>query len=127
MLKIGVVCKWHVVNPTSLPDYSKIYWSDWNRDAPKIEMANMDGTDRRVVIDTGLGLPNGLTLDSYRQELCWSDAGKCSDTDKGNGTAKWLERLAQDWKLLSLSLDECVLGELPTPTNPSSFLSKPQA
>jgi len=54
---------------------SKIYWTDWNRDGPKIEAANTDGTDRQVIVDTGLGLPNGLTFDLYRQQVCWSDAG----------------------------------------------------
>jgi nidogen (entactin) len=54
----------------------KVYWTDWNRDAPKIESINMDGTGRKVVIQENLGLPNALTLDHERRRLCWGDAGK---------------------------------------------------
>jgi nidogen (entactin) len=53
-----------------------IFWTDWNRDAPKIEKANMDGTDRRTLVSDGLGLPNGLTIDYDTQQVCWADAGK---------------------------------------------------
>lgn len=35
----------------------------------------MDGSDRELLVGTDLGLPNGLTLDSYSQQLCWGDAG----------------------------------------------------
>lgn len=52
-----------------------MYWSDWNRDAPKIEKANMDGTERSVFVETELGLPNGLTFDHQTQHVCWGDAG----------------------------------------------------
>lgn len=55
--------------------FSKMYWTDWNRASPRIEVANMDGTGRKVLVDTDLGLPNGLTYDYYRQQLCWADAG----------------------------------------------------
>lgn len=54
---------------------SYIYWADWNRDAPKIEMAYMDGTNRRVLAKGDLGLPNGLTYDPKTSLLCWADAG----------------------------------------------------
>lgn len=52
-----------------------MYWTDWYRNSPTIERANMDGTDREVFIDTDLGLPNGLTMDYYTQQICWGDAG----------------------------------------------------
>lgn len=55
---------------------SRLYWSDWNRDGPKLEMANMDGTDRSVLVSEDLGLPNGLTFDPQTRQLCWADAGK---------------------------------------------------
>lgn len=51
-----------------------MYWADWNRAAPKIEVANMDGGSRRVFIQEKMGLPNGLTLDRRNDELCWTDA-----------------------------------------------------
>lgn len=56
--------------------YRRLYWADWNRDGPKIEMSNMDGTDRTVLVKDDLGLPNGLTYDPESQQLCWADAGK---------------------------------------------------
>ena len=34
----------------------------------------MDGSDRRVLIDTDLGLPNMLTIDYSIPSLCWTDA-----------------------------------------------------
>ena len=37
----------------------------------------MDGTDRKIFVDTDLGLPNGLSLDLYMQQVCWGDVGRC--------------------------------------------------
>ena len=31
------------------PAQGRIFWSDWNRENPKIEMANMDGSDRYAI------------------------------------------------------------------------------
>ena len=56
--------------------YSVMFWTDWNRDAPKIEKANMDGSDRQSLVTDGLGLPNGLTIDYRSSQVCWADAGK---------------------------------------------------
>jgi len=53
-----------------------LYWTDWNREAPKIETSYMDGTNRRILVKDDLGLPNGLTYDPYSSMLCWVDAGK---------------------------------------------------
>ena len=58
--------------------FRKIYWSDWVRNQPKIEVANMDGSGRRVLVKASLGLPNGLTLVHSTNELCYSDAGTWS-------------------------------------------------
>ena len=52
-----------------------LYWTDWNRDSPKIETSYMDGTNRRVLVHDDLGLPNGLAFDAYSSQLCWVDAG----------------------------------------------------
>lgn len=54
---------------------SHLYWTDWNREAPKIETSYMDGTHRRILVKDDLGLPNGLTYDSHSSQLCWADAG----------------------------------------------------
>ena len=55
--------------------FRMMYWTDWHRDNPTIEKAYMDGTDRKVFVDTDLGLPNGLTIDYATQQICWGDAG----------------------------------------------------
>ena len=39
-----------------------IFWSDWGR-YPRIERAGLDGSHREVLHETGVGWPNGLTLD----------------------------------------------------------------
>uniref|UniRef100_T1JGD6 Nidogen n=1 Tax=Strigamia maritima TaxID=126957 RepID=T1JGD6_STRMM len=57
------------------PGRGKIYWTDWDRDSPKIEQSNMDGTNREVFVSENLGLPNLLTVDYDREDLCWADAG----------------------------------------------------
>lgn len=66
--------------------YRKIFWSDWNRNAPKIEWANMDGTQRGVFLDEAdVKLPNSLAVDWTRDRLCYADAGlhaiKCVNID----------------------------------------------
>ena len=40
-----------------------MYWTDWSIQS-RIEKAAMDGSDRKIIIDTGLGgWPNGITID----------------------------------------------------------------
>lgn len=48
-----------------------LFWTDWGHIA-KIERANLDGSERKVLINTDLGWPNGLTLDydTRRWESC---------------------------------------------------------
>ena len=55
---------------------SIMFWTDWNRDDPKIEKAYMDGTNRGVLIRENLGLPNALVIDFETHSLCWADAGQ---------------------------------------------------
>lgn len=52
-----------------------MFWTDWNRDAPKIETAYMDGTHRKVLVADNLGLPNGLIINYEDHTVCWADAG----------------------------------------------------
>lgn len=54
---------------------SNLYWTDWNREAPKIETSTVNGANRRVLVHTDIGLPNGLTFDPFSKLLCWADAG----------------------------------------------------
>lgn len=41
---------------------SFLFWTDWGHIA-KIERSHLDGSDRKILINTDLGWPNGLTLD----------------------------------------------------------------
>lgn len=50
-----------------------MYWTDWGQ-KPKIERANLDGSERVVLVNTSLGWPNGLALDYATGKLYWGDA-----------------------------------------------------
>ncbi len=50
-----------------------MYWTDWG-DEPKIERANLDGTERLCLVNTSLGWPNGLALDVPENKIYWGDA-----------------------------------------------------
>lgn len=45
-----------------------IFWTDSQQD--RIEVAKMDGTQRRVLFDTGLVNPRGIVTDSVRGCVC---------------------------------------------------------
>ncbi|KAI0216291.1 hypothetical protein LSAT2_031673 [Lamellibrachia satsuma] len=50
-----------------------MYWSDWGR-SPKIEVAAMDGSQRRVLISLkSTSWANGLTIDPVGKRLYWCD------------------------------------------------------
>lgn len=75
----SVIIDKNLVNPRGIavdPQTSKIYWSDWNREAPKIESANLDGTEREVQLKSpDVNLPNSLAINPTTGELCFADAG----------------------------------------------------
>ena len=50
-----------------------IFWSDWGR-FPRIERANMDGSNRQAIITTKIYWPNGLAIDLHRERLYFTDA-----------------------------------------------------
>ena len=50
-----------------------MYWTDWGLDE-RIEKANMDGTNRTIVIHSGLYFPSGLALDIAKNWLYWVDS-----------------------------------------------------
>lgn len=56
------------------PEHGLIFWSDWNEERPKIERANMDGSDRRLLAEEQLAWPNGIALDLKGEKLFWCDA-----------------------------------------------------
>uniref|UniRef100_A0ACB8ESL4 Uncharacterized protein n=1 Tax=Sphaerodactylus townsendi TaxID=933632 RepID=A0ACB8ESL4_9SAUR len=49
-----------------------MYWAEITSD-PHIEEASMDGNNRRILIDTGLGWPTSITLDLVSWRIFWSD------------------------------------------------------
>ena len=59
------------VNLCSLIRY--LFWSDWGK-SPKIERAELDGSNRVVVVQDDLVWPNGLTVDTYTNRVIWADA-----------------------------------------------------
>jgi low-density lipoprotein receptor-related protein 4 len=69
------------------PRKGYIYWSDWG-EPPRIERAMMDGSQRKIIINTDLGYPIGLALDYKEKRLYWADALKerieTSDIHGGN-------------------------------------------
>lgn len=63
-----------IINHISTNTDSKIYWTDWNYFNPKIEVADMSGRNRRVLLDREhVRQPNTLTMDYMRRRLCWTD------------------------------------------------------
>lgn len=60
-----------------------MYWTDWG-ESPKIECAYLDGSERRVLVNTSLGWPNGLALDLEKNKLYWGDA-KTDRIEVSNG------------------------------------------
>jgi sugar lactone lactonase YvrE len=51
-----------------------MFWSDWNEKKPKIERANLDGSDRILLVSEKLTWPNGIALDTVHNKLYWGDA-----------------------------------------------------
>lgn len=57
------------------PKEGYLFWAEWTKN-PKIERANLDGTNRKVIVSTDLNVPNGLTIDYVTRQLYWADAFK---------------------------------------------------
>lgn len=67
-----------LVNPRGIavhPGFGLLFWSDWNRLAPKIESSGLDGSNRKVIVSEDILLPNSLVVDYETETLCWADAG----------------------------------------------------
>ncbi|WAR04037.1 LRP4-like protein [Mya arenaria] len=54
------------------PQKGYVYWTDWGY-RPRIERAYMDGSNRRIIHNSGLGFPNGLSIDYVSERLYWAD------------------------------------------------------
>lgn len=52
----------------------RIYWSNWNTQAPSIQRAYKNGFHMESIITTEIKMPNAITLDHYAQKLYWADA-----------------------------------------------------
>ena len=50
-----------------------MFWTDWGEN-PKIERAEMDGKNRRIIIGKDIHWPNGLTIDYSAKKIYWVDA-----------------------------------------------------
>ena len=50
-----------------------MYWTDWGS-TPKIEQANLDGSNKRTIVQGQLKWPNGLVIDAASRRLFWADA-----------------------------------------------------
>lgn len=59
-----------VVNPID----GLMFWSDWG-DVPSIEAADMDGSNRHVLVSTKIQYPNGLAVDLANSRLYFVDSG----------------------------------------------------
>ena len=51
-----------------------LYWTDWGTN-PKIERADLDGSNRKVLVNSSLRWPNGIAIDYVERKLYWGDAG----------------------------------------------------
>ena len=68
--------------------FSRLFWSDWDRLYPRIEASNLDGSDRAVLVDSHIIMPNSLVVDVVSNELCWADGG---------GGRSRLHRMTNEW------------------------------
>jgi len=50
-----------------------MFWTDWG-EQPKIERAEMDGSNRGIIITQNIHSPNGLTIDYSNEKIYWTDA-----------------------------------------------------
>ncbi len=55
-------------------DGGKIYWTDLYFENPKIQRANLDGTNIEDIV-TGLDLPGPIAVDATRGKIYWADDG----------------------------------------------------
>ena len=59
--------------------YRQMFWTDWGKNA-KIEMSDMDGKNRKILVGENLVWPNGLAIDINKpkqsRNLYYTDAFK---------------------------------------------------
>ena len=52
--------------------YRILYWVDGGQ-FPKIERANLDGSNRKAIVKTGIVQPKGITVDIKTHDVYWVD------------------------------------------------------
>lgn len=52
--------------------YSQIFWTD-RGEPPKIESANLDGSNRKVLVSKDLLWPLGIAVDHANERIYWTD------------------------------------------------------
>lgn len=77
----------------SIDLHSNLYWTDWNREGPKIEMSTLNGRDRKILVNQHLALPNALTFDRVNKQLCWADAGNTAGGMQTLNTSLWCAQI----------------------------------
>ncbi|KAL5241702.1 hypothetical protein ACI65C_009112 [Semiaphis heraclei] len=76
---VTIIANSSLSNPRGIavhPNRRKLFWSDWNRNSPKIEWSDLDGSQREIFVQgPNVKLPNSIAVDWYTDEICWADAG----------------------------------------------------
>jgi low density lipoprotein-related protein 2 len=55
------------------PRVALMFWTDWGQH-PRIERANMDGTNRQVLVETKIYWPNSIALDFTTNRVYFADS-----------------------------------------------------
>jgi len=55
------------------PRVALMFWTDWGQH-PRVERANMDGTDRAVIVNTKIYWPNTISLDYTTNRVYFADS-----------------------------------------------------
>uniref|UniRef100_A0A7E4V2M4 EGF-like domain-containing protein n=1 Tax=Panagrellus redivivus TaxID=6233 RepID=A0A7E4V2M4_PANRE len=55
------------------PRKGLLFWTDWGQH-PRIERANMDGTDRKIIVDTKIYWPNTISIDYTTDRVYFADS-----------------------------------------------------
>ncbi|KIH52427.1 Low-density lipoprotein receptor repeat class B, partial [Ancylostoma duodenale] len=55
------------------PRKGLMFWTDWGQN-PHIERANMDGTDRKIIVNTKIYWPNTIALDLTTDRVYFADS-----------------------------------------------------
>ncbi|KAI0984311.1 hypothetical protein GJ496_008802, partial [Pomphorhynchus laevis] len=97
----------NIENPRSLAvnvDEGHIFWTDLDKENPRIEKANMDGSERTVFVCKDMYRPADLTFHYRSNELCWIDSIKGSvECIHTNGYNRRVVYQNSNAKLFSLS------------------------